>query len=58
MNKAVDTRRRNEEARKEKRQREQEEWEKLKTSLMQIASDANANPETRLEAIKILEQHR
>lgn len=58
MNKAVDTRRANEAARKEKRQREREEWEKLKAALMQIANDANAKPETRLEAIKILEQHR
>lgn len=56
--KAAETRRANEASRKAKRQREREEWEKLKASLLQIANDENANPETRLEAIKMLNHHR
>lgn len=57
-NKAGETRRANEAARKAKRHREREEWERLKASLLQIANDEKAKPETRLEAIKMLEQHK
>lgn len=57
-NKAAQTRRANEAARKAKHQREREEWEALKVSLLQIANDESAKPETRLEAIKMLEQRK
>lgn len=57
MNKSSETRRANEESRKAKRQREREEWEALKASLLQIANDESAKPETRLEAIKMLNHH-
>lgn len=57
-NKATETRRANEASRKEKRQREREEREALKASLLQIANDESAKPETRLEAIKMLEQRK
>lgn len=57
-NKAAETRRANEASRKAKHQRGREEWEALKVSLLQIANDPNAKPETRLEAIKMLEQRK
>lgn len=57
-NRAAETRRANEASRKAKRQREREEWEALKASLLQIANNESAKPETRLEAIKMLEQRK
>lgn len=55
MNKAQETRKRNEQIRRERREREMAEHTAQLAALRQIRDDPNTTPEARLEAIKMLE---
>lgn len=55
MNKSQETRKRNEQARRERIHREMEEVKAQAATLRQIRDNPNATPGERLEAIKMLE---
>lgn len=55
MNKSQETRKRNEQARRERIHREMEEVKAQAVALRQIRDNPNATPGERLEAIKMLE---
>ena len=55
MNKSQETRKRNEQARRERIHREMEEVKAQAAALRQIRDNPNATPGERLEAIKMLE---
>lgn len=55
MNKSQETRKRNEQARRERIHREMEEVKDQAAALRQIRDNPNATPGERLEAIKMLE---
>lgn len=55
MNKAQETRKRNEQARRERQAREQQEAIATATALRQIRDNPDATPSDRLEAIRQLE---
>ena len=55
MNKGQETRKRNEQARRERRAREQAEIKAQAAALRQIRDNPEATPGERLEAIKMLE---
>ncbi len=56
MNKAQETRKRNEEARRERQKRELAEARATAAALRQIRDNPDATPGERLEAIKMLEE--
>lgn len=55
MNKSQETRKRNEQARRERHEREQAEIKAQAAALRQIRDNPDATPGERLEAIKMLE---
>lgn len=55
MNKAQETRKRNEQKRRERYEREKAEREATAAALRQIRDDPAATPAERLEAIKLLQ---
>lgn len=54
MNKSQETRRKNEQARRERREREQAEIKAQAAALRQIRDNPQATPGERLEAVKLL----
>ena len=54
MNKSQETRKRNEQARRERHRQEMEEVKAQAAALRQIRDNPNATPGERLEAVKVL----